>query len=54
MFDENVTITDKFLIGGASGSSAGDGGSGGEVVHYDTSISTGSNTLSFENIWYKW
>ena len=50
MFAENVTITDMFLIGGANGSSSGDGGSGGDIVHYDTSISTGSNTSSFKNM----
>jgi hypothetical protein len=48
VFDANVDITDILLVGGgAGGSSAGNGGDGGEVVHYDTLISTGSNTLTF-------
>jgi hypothetical protein len=48
VFDKNVDITDILLVGGgAGGSSADDGGDGGEVVHYNTLISSGSNTLTF-------
>ncbi len=49
VFDSGVDITDIFLVGGgAGGSSAGNGGTGGDVLHYSTLTSTGSNTLEFD------
>lgn len=51
VFDSGVDITDIFLVGGgAGGSSAGNGGTGGDVLHYSTITSTGSNTLEFDVI----